>query len=53
MSIQKKSLIRAVKTTKKAKVASGPVGKKASSMAQPRQFITAKKKIEMKLHIDR
>ena len=39
MSIQKKSLIRAMKT-KKANVASGPVGKKVSFMAPKKIHLT-------------
>jgi hypothetical protein len=34
VSIQKKSLVRALKTTKKANVASAPVGKKTASMGR-------------------
>jgi len=48
MSIQKKSLIRALKTTKKANVASAPVGKKMASMARPAQVLNAKRNIGMK-----
>lgn len=40
MSIQKKSLIRAMKTTKKAKGSSGPVGTKTSSMAMKKVHLT-------------
>jgi hypothetical protein len=42
MSIQKKSLVRALKTTKKANLASGPVGKKTSSMTSGKKIFDAK-----------
>ena len=48
MSIQKKSLIRAMKTTKKTKVASGPVGTKTSSMAVKKVHLTGSRLMSAK-----